>query len=147
MAKRASLSAAEVVAFRLYSGPMYLKYHAVLGGMAGATAGGTSYCNTRNTIHLISSGLRTLSRVSEPPAGMVRYRGNGGMALPSGFLEPDEQVCLFVRQRVCACVHACVRWCVKGPDNRWCQLSTRAAPAEQSCRRPPAATWLLVSLA
>jgi hypothetical protein len=105
-AKRASLSAAEVVALRLYTGPMYLKYNAVLRGMAGATAGGTSYCNT---IHLISSGLRKLSRVSEPPAGMLLYRGNGGMALPSSFLEPDEQVCVFVRQCVCACVRALVR--------------------------------------
>jgi hypothetical protein len=113
-AKRASLSAAEVVALRLYTGPMYLKYNAVLRGMAGATAGGTSYCNT---IHLICSGLCKLIRISEPPAGMVLYRGNGGMALPSGFLEPDEQVCVFVRQvenrpivRVCA-VHACMHAC------------------------------------
>ena len=118
-AKRASLSAAEVVGLRLYTGPMYLKYNAVLRGMAGATAGGTSYCNT---IHLISSGLCKLIRISEPPAGMVLYRGNAGMALPSGFLEPDEQVCVFVRQvenrpivRVCA-VHACMRALVrKGP--------------------------------
>jgi hypothetical protein len=118
-AKRASLSAAEVVGLRLYTGPMYLKYNAVLRGMAGATAGGTSYCNT---IHLICSGLCKLIRISEPPAGMVLYRGNGGMALPSGFLEPDEQVCVFVRQvenrpivRVCA-VHACMRALVrKGP--------------------------------
>jgi tetratricopeptide (TPR) repeat protein len=86
--KRAGMSAAEVVALRLYTGPMYMKYNAVLRCMAGATAGGTSYSAT---IHLISSGLRKLSRVSEPPAGMVLYRGNGGMALPSGFLEPDEQ--------------------------------------------------------
>ena len=118
-AKRASLSAAEVVGLRLYTGPMYLKYNAVLRGMAGATAGGTSYCNT---IHLICSGLCKLIRISKPPAGMVLYRGNGGMALPSGFLEPDEQVCVFVRQvenrpivRVCA-VHACMRALVrKGP--------------------------------
>jgi len=53
-------------------------------------------------------GCAKLSRVSEPPAGMVLYRGNGGMALPSGFLEPDEQVCV--------CVHACVRALVReGP--------------------------------
>jgi hypothetical protein len=80
--------------------------------LAGATADGTSYCNT---IHLICSGLCKLIRISKQPAGMVLYRGNGGMALPNGFLEPDEQVCVFVRQvenrpivRVCA-VHACMR--------------------------------------
>ena len=45
------------------------------------------------TVHLIASGLRKLSRVSEPPKDMVLYRGNGGMARPADFLEPDEQGC------------------------------------------------------
>jgi len=88
--KRAGVTAAEVVALRLYTGPMYVKYNGVLRGMAGATAGGTTYSAT---VHLIASGLRKLSRVSEPPKDMVLYRGNGGMALPADFLEPDEQGC------------------------------------------------------
>ena len=74
---------------------MYVKYNGVLRGMAGATAGGTTYSAT---VHLIASGLRKLSRVSEPPEGMVLYRGNGGMALPADFLEPDEQGCAGVTE-------------------------------------------------
>ena len=88
--ERSEVTVAEVVALRLYTGPMYVKYNAVLRGMAVATAGGTIYSST---VHLICSGLHTLSRVSELPKEMKLYRGNGGMALPSSFLEPDASGC------------------------------------------------------
>jgi len=42
-------------------------------------------------MHVIISGLCKLSRVTMPPPGLIVYRGNGGMALPGDFLEPDEQ--------------------------------------------------------
>jgi len=88
--ERSEVTVAEVVALRLYTGPMYVKYNAVLRGMAVATAGGTIYSST---VHLICSGLHKLSRVSELPKDMKLYRGNGGMALPSSFLEPDASGC------------------------------------------------------
>ena len=88
--ERSEVTVAEVVALRLYTGPMYVKYNAVLRGMAVATAGGTIYSST---VHLICSGLQKLSRVSELPKEMKLYRGNGGMALPSSFLEPDASGC------------------------------------------------------
>ena len=88
--ERSKVTVAEVVALRLYTGPMYVKYNAVLRGMAVATAGGTIYSST---VHLICSGLHKLSRVSEVPKEMKLYRGNGGMALPSSFLEPDVSGC------------------------------------------------------
>ena len=88
--ERSKVTVAEVVALRLYTGPMYVKYNAVLRGMAVATAGGTIYSST---VHLICSGLHKLSRVSELPKDMKLYRGNGGMALPSSFLEPDASGC------------------------------------------------------
>ena len=88
--ERSHVTVAEIVALRLYTGPMYVKYNAVLRGMAVATAGGTIYSST---VHLICSGLHTLSRVSELPKEMKLYRGNGGMALPSSFLEPDASGC------------------------------------------------------
>ena len=88
--ERSKVTVAEVVALRLYTGPMYVKYNAVLRGMAVATAGGTIYSST---VHLICSGLQKLSRVSELPKEMKLYRGNGGMALPSSFLEPDASGC------------------------------------------------------
>ena len=88
--ERSKVTVAEVVALRLYTGPMYVKYNAVLRGMAVATAGGTIYSST---VHLICSGLHKLSRVSELPKEMKLYRGSGGMALPSSFLEPDASGC------------------------------------------------------
>ena len=88
--KRSDVTVAEIVALRLYTGPMYVKYNAVLRGMAVATAGGTIYSST---VHLICSGLHKLSRVSKLPKEMKLYRGNGGMALPSSFLEPDASGC------------------------------------------------------
>jgi hypothetical protein len=88
--ERSDVTDAEIVALRLYTGPMYVKYNAVLRGMAVATAGGTIYSST---VHLICSGLQKLSRVSELPKEMKLYRGNGGMALPSSFLEPDASGC------------------------------------------------------
>ena len=88
--ERSHVTVAEIVALRLYTGPMYVKYNAVLRGMAVATAGGTIYSST---VHLICSGLHKLSRVSELPKEMKLYRGNGGMALPSSFLEPDASGC------------------------------------------------------
>ena len=88
--ERSHVTVAEVVALRLYTGPMYVKYNAVLRGMAVATAGGTIYSST---VHLICSGLQKLSRVSELPKEMKLYRGTGGMALPSSFLEPDASGC------------------------------------------------------
>jgi hypothetical protein len=88
--ERSHVTVAEVVALRLYTGPMYVKYNAVLRGMAVATAGGTIYSST---VHLICSGLHKLSRVSKLPKEMKLYRGNGGMALPSSFLEPDASGC------------------------------------------------------
>ena len=88
--ERSKVTVAEVVALRLYTGPMYVKYNAVLRGMAVATAGGTIYSST---VHLICSGLHKLSRVSKVPQEMKLYRGNGGMALPSSFLEPDASGC------------------------------------------------------
>ena len=88
--ERSRVTVAEIVALRLYTGPMYVKYNAVLRGMAVATAGGTIYSST---VHLICSGLQKLSRVSELPKEMKLYRGTGGMALPSSFLEPDASGC------------------------------------------------------
>lgn len=70
------------------AGPMYVKYNAVLRGLA--AAGSTTYSAT---LHLIVSALRKLSRVSPPPPGLVVYRGNGDMALPKDFLELDDQGC------------------------------------------------------
>ena len=84
--KKAGLSAAEAVAIRLYTGPLYVLYNAVLRGLV---APGDNLFPA--TIHLICSGVRKLSRVTKVPEGLTVYRGNGGMALPPSFLEKDAQ--------------------------------------------------------
>jgi hypothetical protein len=106
---------------------MYVKYNAVLRGQGGLLTGGTSYSAT---IYLICSGLRKLSRTTTVPEGMVVYRGNGDMALPLDFLEPDAQVySLHSLYLVIRLNHCCNR-----------NTLIRAAWAEwswRSCRPPP----------
>lgn len=67
---------------------MYVKYNGALRGVLSPSSGDTIYSTT---IHLICSGLKKLSRVTRPPPGLLVYRGNGGMALPQDFLEPDKR--------------------------------------------------------
>ena len=90
-ARLASLLPVEVVALRLYSGPMYVRYNAVLRAMGSSSPGLVCYSAT---IHVIASALLKLSRVTPPPPGLIVYRGTGGMALGADFLEPDEQGCV-----------------------------------------------------
>ena len=68
------------------TGPMYVKYNAKLRGFYSHIM-----CSFSATIYLICSALRKLSRITEPPPGLILFRGNGGMALPIDFLEQDEQ--------------------------------------------------------
>jgi hypothetical protein len=66
---------------------MFVKYNEVLRDKS--NKGGTKYCAT---LHLVCSAVMKRSRISPPPPGLL-YRGNGDMALPPDFFEPDEQGC------------------------------------------------------
>ena len=84
----------EFIALRLYTGPMFEKYCAVLRGLPGFSAfltskyealcAGNRYCAT---IHAINDALIKLSRVS---TAQKLYRGLAGFRLPATFLTPDE---------------------------------------------------------
>ena len=100
-ARRAGLAPAEVIAVRLYTGPMYVKYNLVL------RAGGHGCYAT--TIHVICSALQKLSRVTPPPLGLIVYRGTAGKCHFS-FMH----ICMCA----CACVRACVRACVGVAEQR-----------------------------
>jgi len=90
-AKRARLRDAEIIALRLYSGPMYAVYNTILRPGEDA-AGSTSAKNLYpTTIQLIVSGICKLSRVAEAPAELCVYRGLSGMALPKEFFDADQQ--------------------------------------------------------
>jgi len=84
----------ELVCSRLYTGPMFEKYSAVLRGVPRLVPFLTRRFETLckgnrygTTIHSINAALIKLSRISR--AEKV-YRGVGGMALPDRFLAPDE---------------------------------------------------------
>lgn len=79
---KADLTEAEVVAARLYTGPMYAKYNTVLRNPA--SCGDEKYMYT---IHAISSCIIKLSRFHKI-ANL--YRGIKGHVLPPSFLECDE---------------------------------------------------------
>ncbi|KAJ1463726.1 expressed protein, partial [Baffinella frigidus] len=88
-AVEAKLTLAELVALRLYTGPMYVRYNGVLRGFYSRNLYTT-------TLHLIVSGLRKLCRITAPPpknaeGGREVFRGTGGMALPPDFFHSDEQ--------------------------------------------------------
>ena len=107
-ARQARLTHGEVVALRLFTGPMYAKYNEVLrvstlqesaaqpatGLERTVAVEGTAAleANTYSTtIGLLISGLIKLGRISSPPRSRRAYRGLAGLDLPSAFFTPDEQ--------------------------------------------------------
>ena len=84
-ALKAGLQEAEVIALRLYTGPMYLWYNAVLRGFPKQvfeTLEGNRY---ETTIFCIISGIIKLSKLTEVPEDRRLYRGLGGAVLPETF--------------------------------------------------------------
>jgi hypothetical protein len=112
---------------------MYVKYNAVLRGQGGLLTGGTSYSAT---IYLICSGLRKLSRTTTVPEGMVVYRGNGDMALPLDFLEPDAQV---YSLPILPCNHSRL---YHSCNSHTVIRAMRAVWSGRSCRPRHCARWL-----
>ena len=91
-AKKAGMREAEVIALRLYTGPMYIWYNAVLRGNdfpAGMRASleGNRY---ETTIFCIISGIIKLSKLTEVPEDRRVYRGLGGVLLPDEFWSKKE---------------------------------------------------------
>jgi hypothetical protein len=98
--KKAGLQLAEVMALRLYTGPMYLWYNNVLRFCKSATDPArlkhivtwkenhaTDEPPFVTTLHILNSAILKLSKVQ--PAQTV-YRGNQGGVLPKEFWEPNE---------------------------------------------------------
>jgi hypothetical protein len=95
----AGLLKMEVIALRLYTGPMFVLYNTVLRGfperdieLLKDTEGKENRYET--TIFTIASGITKLSKVSNIPKDRRLYRGLGGMILPRQFWEhyPECQV-------------------------------------------------------
>ena len=106
-ARRARLTLGEVVALRLFTGPMYAKYNEVLrvttlqenaaqpatGLERTVAVEGTAAleANTYSTtIGVLISGLIKLGRIATPPPNRRAYRGLADLDLQSAFFTPDE---------------------------------------------------------
>lgn len=86
-AKRAGILRVEALALSLYTGPMYIRYNAVLRGSGRAALKGNKYTAT---IYAIVSGVMKLARVSAVPPSRKVWRGFGDWRLPDTFLNPDQ---------------------------------------------------------
>ena len=115
--KRAGLRREEVIALRLYTGPMFQIYNGVLRergrmlsekGEGGTEAGGVGAVKSKSssahahhdatsrfttTLHAINSGLLKLQAVTEVPKEHMVYRGLAGLLLPDDFINEDEFGC------------------------------------------------------
>jgi hypothetical protein len=88
-AKAAGLLDVEIVALRLFSGPLYVKYNQILRTLSPKQGlHGNTYSTT---IALIVSGIRKLCAVATVPESAVVFRGLSDIALPPEFFELDEQ--------------------------------------------------------
>ena len=100
-ARRAWLTHGEVVALRLFTGPMYAKYNEVLRvttlqesaaqpatGIEGTAAVEVNTYST--TIGLLISGLIKLGRIATPPPNRRAYRGLADLELSPAFFTRDE---------------------------------------------------------
>jgi hypothetical protein len=84
-ALKVGLQEAEVIALRLYTGPLYLWYNAVLRGYPTEVADSLEGNRYETTIFCIISGIIKLSKVTEVPTDRRLYRGLGGVVLPETF--------------------------------------------------------------
>jgi hypothetical protein len=95
----AGLLREEVIGLRLYTGPMFVLYNAVLRGfperdLEWLKDGDGKENRYETTIFTVASGIAKLSKVSNIPKDRRLYRGLGGMNLPRQFWEhsPECQV-------------------------------------------------------
>ena len=92
-AMSAGLSFEEVICVRLFTGPMYMKYNAILRGYPKSIIDGLKGNRYTTTLHCIVSGIIKLSQVTNLPEERKVYRGLGGMMLPEKFWKPDSFGC------------------------------------------------------
>mmetsp|Transcript_28961 Transcript_28961/g.69542 ORF Transcript_28961/g.69542 Transcript_28961/m.69542 type:complete len:1427 (-) Transcript_28961:999-5279(-) len=91
--QQANLCREEIVALRLYTGPMYMKYNTVLRGFPKQAIRALKGNRYTTTIHAVVSGLLKLQAVTVVPSGHKVYRGMSGMRLPDQFWNKDEFGC------------------------------------------------------
>ncbi len=90
LAKAVSLKKAEVISLRLYTGPMYMLYNAVLRKFPKAVLESLLGNRYESTIFCIISGISKLSKATYIPPDRRVFRGLGGMLLPDEFWSVQE---------------------------------------------------------
>jgi hypothetical protein len=90
MVSEAMLCFEEVLALRLYSGPMFMKYNTILREFPVDLLKQFKGNRYTTTIHLILSAILKLSRVQPIPKERLVYRGLGGRRLPKEFYVRDK---------------------------------------------------------
>ena len=97
---KSGLKREEVAGLRLYTGPMFFLYNAVLRRFPEDTVKTLKGNWFETTIFAITSGITKLSKVSVLPKNRLLYRGLGGMILPRQFWDVYEE-CI-VAFKICA---------------------------------------------
>jgi hypothetical protein len=83
--RKACLLRGEVIGLRLYTGPMFMAYNAVLRGFPMSDVEMLKGNKYETTIFVITSGITKVSKISDLPANRLVYRGLGGQILPRQF--------------------------------------------------------------
>jgi len=89
----AGLTREEVIAIRLFTGPMFMKYNARLRQFPAALVAALKGNGFVTTIHAVVSAIIKLSRTWKIPYDRKVYRGLGGMLLPQKFWDEDAFGC------------------------------------------------------
>ena len=89
--EEAGLLRAEVIGLRLYTGPMFVLYNAVLRGFPEGDVAKLLGNRYETTIFTITSGIAKLAKVSDLPKDRLLFRGLGGMILPRQFWDTYDE--------------------------------------------------------
>jgi hypothetical protein len=103
--KRAGLKRSEVTGLRLYTGPLYVLYNAVLRGFPPGDVESLRGNRYETSLFVIASGITKLSKVTGIPENRRLYRGLGGMILPRQFWDQFEECQVTVRIEIERSVH------------------------------------------
>ena len=93
VAVAAGLTREEVIAIRLFTGPMFMKYNAKLRQFPAAAVAALKGNAYVTSIHAVVSAIIKLSRTWKIPDDRKVYRGLGGMLLPQKFWREDAYGC------------------------------------------------------
>jgi hypothetical protein len=89
--KKAGLLRVEVACLRLYTGPLFTLYNAVLRGFPAGDVAALLDNRYETSIFTITSGITKVSKISDVPPNRLLFRGCGGMILPRQFWDRYDE--------------------------------------------------------